>query len=358
MNALAEAVERRGAIPLCWAGSSTKMAYANVGDALSPVMVALVSGRPVERVPFRTTETRMAAVGTIGHGVVGGEAHVWGSGTSNWANPGAADRRPYTPPRRTRLALHATRGPITRGILGGRDGPDFDGVFGDPVWLLPRFYDPKIARTVDLGVIVHLSELESRALDTGTRPDLVRYHVPPAFAGRVKIINTICPPTTAGIKAKIDEILACRRIVSTSLHGLVFAEAYGIPCLHFQQSATEIGPHVYQMRQGANIDLRILDLYMGLGVEKLPVYMQPLGQPTDWKRLMAVVNRRWEPRAFDGDALIAALPVPPAPVTAPAGGTVFDLPLIRDMKLQHGFNLGQWLRRAVPAVGLRPSGRG
>ncbi|BBE73595.1 polysaccharide pyruvyl transferase family protein [Oharaeibacter diazotrophicus] len=349
MTAFAEIVERRGAIPLCWAGSGMRADYVNVGDALSPVMVALVSGRPIERVPFRSREPRMAAVGTIGHGVVGGEAWVWGSGSSNLARPSTGDRTPYAPPPGTRLHLAATRGPVSRGLLGGRDGPDLDGVFGDPVWLLPRFYDPKIERTAELGVIVHLSELESRALDTGTREELIRYHVPPSLRGAVRIINTISAPTTAGIKAKLDEILACKRIVSTSLHGLVFAESYGIPCLHFQQSAHEIGPAVYPMRKGANIDLRILDLYMGLKVEKLPVYMQPLSLPTDWDKLIRVVDKRWTPRTFDGDALIAAFPMATAPVSAPEGGTVFDLPLVRDMQLRHSFDLRHWLRRSAPA---------
>ncbi len=86
------------AVPLAWAGSTTEMDYLNFGDALSPVMVALLAGRDVQRVPTKSTTPRMAAVGTIGHGFSGGEVWFWGTGCSSWKNP--SPPRPSAKPSR------------------------------------------------------------------------------------------------------------------------------------------------------------------------------------------------------------------------------------------------------------------
>src|SRR5262245_25318399 len=104
------------AVPLAWAGSTRKMEYVNLGDALSPVLVALCSGKSVRRVPLRSSNPRLAAVGTIGHGLAGGTVWIWGTGSSNFRNPQAPaiERLPYRPPSNTEFRFHATRGPISR----------------------------------------------------------------------------------------------------------------------------------------------------------------------------------------------------------------------------------------------------
>lgn len=87
------------------------MDYLNFGDALSPVMVALLSGRQIRRVPTRSRSLRMAAVGTIGHGFAEGEVWFWGTGCSSWKNPSAPldERVPFTvpPPVQVRCHRHA-----------------------------------------------------------------------------------------------------------------------------------------------------------------------------------------------------------------------------------------------------------
>lgn len=339
MSEFAEIVEKAGAVPLGWAGSTEKMDYLNFGDALSPVMVALCSGLPVERIPFASKTPRLAAVGTIGHGFSGGKVWFWGTGCSPWLNPGKAgvEKTPYVPPKDTTIDIRATRGRVSEQLLsGGKGGP---GVYGDPVWLLPRFYDPGLEKKYELGVILHLSELTDRELDVHFNEQFQRYLVPDELAGKIRLINTVTRIGVDPMREKLDEILSCKRLVSTSLHGMVFAESYRIPCLYFaphsQRNGVRIGVDEAESTLSNDLDPRVADLYSGLGKARFPVYVQPRTRRTDWEALIAAIDSTWSPVSLDGDALLAALPIKPNPVAAPPGGTVFDLPLIRGLALQH-----------------------
>ncbi len=327
----------QGAIPLGWAGATATAPYVNFGDALSPVMVALCSGMAVARVPFGSTAPRLAAVGTIGHGFAGGSVWFWGTGTSLYRNPfaPAEEKLLYETPANTTIHVAATRGPISERILSGHGALPSSGVHGDPVWLLPRFHHRPVAQTWDLGVILHLSDLTDRDFEVHFNPLHERYIVPPEFQGRVKLINTVTPVSVRAVMDKVDEIRSCRRIVSTSLHGLVIPESYGIPCLYFGVRGKE-GFTVSATELETGLDPRILDLYGGLGLAEFPSYVQPRRRRTDWAAVMRAVDAAWEPRGFDGERLLEALPVAADPVTVPAGVHLADLPLLRGLSLGHG----------------------
>ncbi|MBB2201131.1 polysaccharide pyruvyl transferase family protein [Gluconacetobacter tumulisoli] len=329
-------ITERDAIPLSWAGSTTKMDYLNFGDALSPVMVALCSGRNIQRVPSRSQTPRMAAVGTIGHGLSGGDVQVWGTGCSPYANPQApaAERIPYTPPQDTNLVVSATRGPVSWQLLT-QEKPAQDATFGDPVWMLPRFYPNTVPKRWDIGVILHLSELADRDLEAHPLPNYIRYVVPEDERSSVRLINTVTAISAAGLRDKLDEILACRRIVSTSLHGMVIAESYGIPCLYFPPHGSAPGLGRVEPTVSSGLDLRIVDLYQGLGVTSLPVYVQDRKSPTDWSALARAIDISWSPVTLDEDALLRALPVPANPIQARPDETIFEHPLIASLKFQH-----------------------
>ena len=329
-------VDTHGKIPLAWAGSTSEMNYLNLGDALSPVMVALCTSMDITRVPSASANPRLAAVGTIGHGMRGGEVWFWGTGCSPHLNPAAKKpvvKEPFHPPADTKFHVHATRGPVSARLLNG-DKPV--GAFGDPVWLLPRFHKPKIQKKWKLGVILHLSELSDRAFDAHPRNELKRYNIPAELAGQVKLINTVTEISPKAMQERIDEILSCERIVSTSLHGMVYAESYGIPCLHFAAGLGAAGLHrVPLVGAGTNLDLRIVDLYMGLGAREIPVFNQPRTEQTDWSSLMQAIDQNWEARTLDESRLLEALPLPVKMIAGPKEGSVFDLPIIQGLALQH-----------------------
>lgn len=334
MNALQDFVSREGFVPLSWAGATSEMNYLNWGDALSPVMVSLMCGLPIRRVPTRSKSLRLGAVGTIGHGFDLGRIFFWGTGTSEWRNPSAPreERQRYAVTPGTEITVCATRGPYSAAILGGRNIP-----YGDPVWLLPRFHRPTVDKRYELGIILHLSELDGRALDAGPTAAVRRAHIPPELANRVTTINTLTAIDADGLRAKTDEILACKRIVSTSLHGMVVAESYGIPCLYFaprgQQDQTR-GLSVEPL-DAPFLDARIRDLYQGIGRDRLAMYVQPRSERSDFDAICAAVDYAWRPCAIDEDALIAAFPLDTQPLSLAEGESMWTHPAITDIQFQH-----------------------
>lgn len=332
---LEDIVRAEGEVRLGWAGSTTLMDYLNFEDALSPVMTAMVGGLPVRRVPAKSRSVRMAAIGAIGHTFEGGEVHVWGTGCSPWKNPSApADRRvAFAPSGHGAIVLHATSGPVAEKLMS--NGGPRPGLYGDPAWLLPRFYRPRIRKKWKLGVILHLSELADRSYEARPQPAFARYRVPEEFRDDVHLITTVTPLGVPALKAKLDEILACERIVSMSMHGLVVAEAYGIPCLYFPPLPEPRGLGRLELDPDGPADLRIVDLYLGLGRRHVAAYFQDRGLPTDWQAVMDAVDRAWEPVQFDADRLIDVFPFSPAPLKASSGRSIWDHPTIKGLVLQH-----------------------
>jgi len=172
----------------------------NFGDALSAVVVARVSNATPVLVSSRH-KGKVLAVGSILHRLAESDI-VWGAG--------AIRDMPITPP--PRVTFRAVRGPLTRELIRA-DVPE---IYGDPTTLLPRIYRPSVAKRFELGVIPHY--LETDAVQV----------VDPA----VSLIDVL-----SGWRGVIERINECEAIASSSLHGLIIAEAYGVPAVWF--SATD-----------------------------------------------------------------------------------------------------------------------
>jgi pyruvyltransferase len=166
----------------------------NFGDSLSPVIVAFVSGGTPVFVS-RRYRAKVLSTGSIIHHLAR-EDIVWGSG--------AIQDEPITPPRG--VTFRAVRGPLTRELLR-TDVPD---VYGDPALLLPRFYSPRPTRRFDVGVIPHFTDREW--VDIGD--------------ACLSIIDV-----RADWRRVVTRICECDVILSSSLHGLIVAEAYGVPAV-------------------------------------------------------------------------------------------------------------------------------
>ncbi len=340
MESLYNFFQEHKKIPLSWVGGSSGKQHLNWGDALSPVMVALCSGQDVERIPRISKTPRLAAVGTIGHGFAGGEVYFWGTGCSpvvKTSSPGT-EYAPYKPPANTKIILGATRGPISETLLAA-SGARKRGIYGDPVWLLPRFYNPQPVKRWSLGVILHLSELANLEYLARPLPQLRRYEIPDSMRNSITLINTITPVSVDALKAKLDEILACERIVSTSLHGMVAAEAYGIPCLYFGNGPDSGKVSTVQVAIDAPVNSRIVDLYGGLGLSQFEIFNQMRSTPTNWENLIAAIDRAWYRKSLQEDRLLSAFPFPLNMAKPPVDGSVFDLPLLQSLILQHDVSL-------------------
>lgn len=98
------------------------------------------------------------------------------------------------------------RGPHTRNRILEQGGvcPE---IYGDPALLLPKIYNPKIKKNIDIGYVPHNVDFE---------------FINPRY-------NYVIHLSTKNYKDVIDKMLNCKKIVSSSLHGVIVAHAYGIP---------------------------------------------------------------------------------------------------------------------------------
>lgn len=169
----------------------------NVGDLLSLVLVRRIVeslGLDFDQ-PVAQTR-RLYAIGSILEMAIDGVT-VWGSGLHHTV----------LRPQGVRLDIRAVRGPLTRDALlkSGYECPE---VFGDPAILLPLFYQPVVQPRRPFLVIPHFSK-EKDLLEKYPRHSL----------------STL----TSDWKSFVDAIASSERVISGSLHGVVLAEAYGVP---------------------------------------------------------------------------------------------------------------------------------
>lgn len=291
------------AIPLAFAIAAPGVG--NFGDVLGPLLVAAFSGREVTPAAPTSLRHRLAATGTIAQSFALGRVDLWGTGAAGRNNPFEPQhgfRRRFA----TRLVAHALRGPFSARLLA-EAGFATPGPFGDPGWLLPRLWPaPPAPPRYELGVILHLSEVTARTPEAPARPVFLRYRVPPGLAGAVRIISPLHRMDLASMRAKLDEILSCRRILSTGLHGLILAEAYGRPCAGFDIHDGASGRVAVTTQ--APLDHRIRDFYAGIGQETALILRQPRHAATDWEAAIRFLDREWSPVSFDACDLLASFP--------------------------------------------------
>jgi len=129
---------------------------------------------------------------------------IWGSGiiSENMSIP-------YKP-----IRVYSVRGPLTREILL-KNGIDCPEIYGDPALLISRYYRPDIEKKYELGIIPHFIDENNNAIKDfcESHPDVLIIHM-------------------RGYKHWQDipnQILSCKKIISSSLHGLIVSDSYGIP---------------------------------------------------------------------------------------------------------------------------------
>jgi pyruvyltransferase len=184
----------------------------NFGDLLAPYLIHRLTGLEVKHVFIRPGHLRKPLLDIRHHHVfsylaigsiasrINRNSMVWGSGTF-----GTENKKDLCP----QATFFAARGPLTRNLVRMHGGTCPE-VYGDPALLFPEIYHPKVEKKYEFGVIKRWSE-----------------PLPPdhALDPAIKIIDF----GTSDIEGTIKDILACKRILSSSLHGLILADAYQIP---------------------------------------------------------------------------------------------------------------------------------
>lgn len=294
-----------GSVGLCRAHSTRQTGgFANLGDALSAVIVSALSGRAVHDVPFAWPVTKLVAVGSIGHAIKYGTAVVWGAGVST--ERGLLQRNA----RFTRYDVRAIRGPISAEHYK-RVGISVPDVYGDPVWLLPSILSEPVEKRFELGVIPHIQDVDGTQPHSPPRQESLRWIVDEADAEEIAVINTWHESTWEGLLAKVGLIRSCKRVVSQSFHGVVIAEAYGIPVLHFSSAhGMRNGPRRIDLDQPCDTDPRVWEFYAGGRRSEYYMYVQRRKERTDWEKVIRAIDRYWQPFEFDAAPLVDAFPLP------------------------------------------------
>lgn len=219
------------AIRLYWWHENRSSGLENYGDVLSQYLVEKISNQKVIAIKHPAKGwhkyffKHYVTIGSIISAATKNSI-VWGSGiikkTENIRE----------------AKFTAVRGPKTRArILElGFECPE---VYGDPAILLPDYYNPTIEKEYEIGIIPHYVDYE--AVKEALKNEK-----------RIKVINLL----TTSIERTTNEILACKHIVSSSLHGVIISQAYGIPALWIKFSNKLSGDNIkfYDYYESMNID--------------------------------------------------------------------------------------------------------
>ncbi|KKG75443.1 polysaccharide pyruvyl transferase family protein [Methanosarcina mazei] len=188
----------------------------NWGDALNPILIRQISGREVisadKIINFRN-ETVYSVIGSILGKYPEKNLVVWGSGFIS-----SSDRFSREPKK-----IYAVRGPLTRDLIT-KQGIYCPEVYGDPALLYPFFYRPNVKKQYKLGIIPHYTDKENYLLNKfKDAPDIL-------------IIDILC-----GVNKVVEDICKCELIASSSLHGIIASDAYGVPSIWIEFSDRVVG---------------------------------------------------------------------------------------------------------------------
>lgn len=115
--------------------------------------------------------------------------------------------------------VRAVRGPLTREVLG-KMGIKCPEIYGDPALLISKFYTPKQVNEEKqpFCVVPHYNDME-----------------------KYSSYNNVCNTFISDYREFIDQICNSELVVSSSLHGVIIAESYGIPAVLLAESPDKIG---------------------------------------------------------------------------------------------------------------------
>nr|WP_024593350.1 polysaccharide pyruvyl transferase family protein [Pseudoalteromonas sp. TB13] len=192
----------------------------NVGDALSAYIVWNVMQ---EKGGVKYTN-RMLAIGSIlNHGRTGDT--IWGTGY----NSVKADSTYIFED----LDVHAVRGPLTKRFLE-KKGVSVPEVYGDPGILASRYFSNSDIKDIDYLVIPHISENKNKFI----APNVLE--------------------TKGCVEKFMKKIVRAKKVISSSLHGIIIAESFGIEAVLLKNNNGE-GNEKYQ------------DYYLGTGRSDYPI---------------------------------------------------------------------------------------
>ncbi len=229
-------IVRKNKLGLVALSDSTKQ---NLGDYLAnPIYEYMLHKYNLDKDKKVKGTKHLYTIGSIlliGHQ----DATVWGSGILMGEPEGLIWARN----RYRHLDVRCVRGPLTmkRLLENGIDVSNCK--IGDPGVLMPLIYQPKASKRKDFGILIHMSERDNPS------------HKKEYDAYDSHIIDIM----TDDYQKTIDDICSCDLIISSTLHGIILAESYGIPAILLDRLEFD--------------DFKYVDYYLGTGRkrEDIPV---------------------------------------------------------------------------------------
>lgn len=191
--------------------------FENFGDYCSLKLIERIVNTPVRVFKKNTKknakqELKLLAIGSI-FSFANNNDIVWGSGIN-----GKLDRSHYT---FTHLDIRAIRGPLSRQYLIDNFNISCPEIYGDPALLFPYFFPEfkrKEAPSQKYLIIPHYSE---------------EHLFPKELFG-----SSVAYPSEPWDQI-IEKILDSEFVISSSLHGIIIAEAYHIPARQLRVTSNE-----------------------------------------------------------------------------------------------------------------------
>lgn len=181
----------------------------NFGDDLNFSLIKTLSQRNVINASYsyisRLYSLNYVCIGSIVESKVNRKSVIWGSGVL------AGEKDLKEKP----IKVVAVRGPLTRNYLLAQ-GVECPKIYGDPSILLPLIYPCRKEKRFKMGLIPHYCDYET----IFNKKNVER------FNDEIVVIDLRNYKRWQDI---VDLINECEFVASSSLHGLIVSDAYGIP---------------------------------------------------------------------------------------------------------------------------------
>lgn len=176
----------------------------NLGDVVNKFIVEKISRKNIIWSSTKSNKDHFCCIGSVIHNC-NNNSTIWGSGIIS------DNKLPIFSPKE----VLAVRGPKTRDVLlkNNIKCPD---VYGDPALLLPKLIDFKpVNKKYSLGIIPHYINKDDAFFQREIHDDVL-----------------IIDIESDDIYKFIEQITSCELILSSSLHGIIIADAFNVPAYH------------------------------------------------------------------------------------------------------------------------------
>ncbi len=199
----------------------------NVGDRLGPAVCGwMLEQKGIDPSAGLKKTRHLLSVGSIlALGKYPVDACVWGSGIYRIDNI----RMLALEKMFRKLDVRAVRGPVTKEVLDVC-GYRCPAVFGDPAVLMPLVYRSEaVKERGKVSAVLHFRQADREL---------------PAGINRIDV-------RTEDYRPVIDEICSSELVVSSSLHGIILAESYGVPAVFLQEDMEDVLLKYYDWYYGS-----------------------------------------------------------------------------------------------------------